>query len=378
MKMKILFVNYEYKPQCGGAGFAIYNLASELHRMGHTVHILAGWDDTYGKPECIQGVHTEFVKIRKKNIHQSTATGMLGFVCRGLWKIYRMTRDFPYDIVQFYFSVPTGLLKYGLCGKLPYVVSLRGMDVPGFHKDKYSLLTRIMKPLNRRIVKEADAVTVLSSEFKKYFQRFEAGVEPVIIPNGLFLQDFRKKELYQDRLAKFVSVTRLTSLKKIDVMIKAFIELHKEYDYISLDIYGEGFQRDELEKMITAGQADAYITLKGYEDEKVLKKKMCEYDVFELLTVSDAFGNVFIEAMACGLPVICAKAGGPCDIVKDHVTGVFVKPGDLGDAVEKMRWCLKHPEQMKQYGMAGRKRAEELYSITGVAEQHIRMFEKIV
>ncbi len=185
MKMKILFVNYEYKPQCGGAGFAIYNLASELHRMGHTVHILAGWDDTYGKPECIQGVHTEFVKIRKKNIHQSTATGMLGFVCRGLWKIYRMTRDFPYDIVQFYFSVPTGLLKYGLCGKLPYVVSLRGMDVPGFHKDKYSLLTRIMKPLNRRIVKEADAVTVLSSEFKKYFQRFEAGVEPVIIPNGL-------------------------------------------------------------------------------------------------------------------------------------------------------------------------------------------------
>lgn len=64
--MKILLVNYEYKPQCGGAGFATYNLARELTALGHEVDVLAGWDYQFGEPESIDGVNAEFVKVHKK------------------------------------------------------------------------------------------------------------------------------------------------------------------------------------------------------------------------------------------------------------------------------------------------------------------------
>lgn len=377
-RMNILLVNYEYKPQCGGAGFGTYNLASQLVQLGHKVDILVGWDYKFGNPENIEGVCAEYIKVHKKNIHQSTALGLLEFVCKGMLRINKMTRKKRYDVVQFYFSVPTGLLKYGVHAKIPYVISLRGMDVPGFHKDKYSLLSIVTKPFNRNIVKNADAVTALSTEFGKMFNLFEPSVEPRIIPNGLEIQDFQVKEHYSDRVSKFVSVTRLTSYKKIDIMIKAFVELHKKYEYISLDIYGEGFQKEELDQMIDEYDAGDYVALKGYENTEVLKKKLCEYDAFELLTVSDSFGNVFIEAMACGLPIICARAGGPCDIVIDHVTGVFVEPNDLNDTIEKMEWCLEHPNEMKAYGNAGRIRVEEKYSIANVAKQHIDMFENIL
>ena len=53
--MKILLVNYEYKPQCGGAGLATYNMAYMFQKMGHEVTLLISWDYTYGKPDMIEG-----------------------------------------------------------------------------------------------------------------------------------------------------------------------------------------------------------------------------------------------------------------------------------------------------------------------------------
>ena len=70
--MRILLVNYEYKPQCGGAGLATYNLAKELNAMGHKVSLLIGWDKRFGKPELIQGIDTRIVYIKKKGILESS------------------------------------------------------------------------------------------------------------------------------------------------------------------------------------------------------------------------------------------------------------------------------------------------------------------
>ena len=70
--MKILLVNYEYKPQCGGAGLGTYNMARTFCSMGHKVSLLIGWDYTYGQPQIIEGMDTYVIKTKKKNIHQST------------------------------------------------------------------------------------------------------------------------------------------------------------------------------------------------------------------------------------------------------------------------------------------------------------------
>lgn len=376
--MKILLVNYEYKPQCGGAGLGTYNMAKAFRKMGHDVSILIGWDYKYGVPEEIEGISTRVIKVKKKNIHQSTPSGLLKFVLMGMVKINQITRKEKFDIIQFYFSVPTGILKFAIHGKIPYVISLRGMDIPGFRNDKYKALSVITKGINYAVTKKAVAVTSLSAEAGKYFADFAPDIKIDVIPNAVDYEMYHAKEKYSKEVCKFVAVSRLTGFKNLDLMIKAFARVHEKYPQIILDIYGEGREQEALAQLIEELNAREYIALRGYADRNKLVKVLPEYDVFSLMSIGDSFGIVFIEAMSAGLPVICAKAGGPVEIILDGETGLFVKPDNLEDTVKIIEYCIENPEMMEQMGRNGRKRVEEYYSIKSVADQHIRLYEKCI
>lgn len=376
--MKILLVNYEYKPQCGGAGLGTYNMACEFARMGHEVTILVGWDKRFGEPEEIRGVRMYVVPVKKKNIHQSTALGMLWFLSGGFHVLRKLTKREKFDIIQFYFSVPTGILKFGIKGKIPYVVSLRGMDIPGFRNDKYKFLSNVTKSLNRMVVKDAAAVTSLSAEAGKYFSAFSPKTQITIIPNAVEYEMYQQKTQYSQSVRKFVAVSRLTGFKNLDLVIRAFSRVHESYPDVSLDIYGEGRERESLLDLIVELKCEAYVKLQGYADREQLISILPEYDVFSLMSIGDSFGIVFIEAMSVGLPVLCARAGGPIEIVVDGETGVFAEPNDIDDTVRKIEFCIKNPCLMENYGRNGRKRVEEIYSRESVAQQHIDLYEGIL
>lgn len=376
--MKILLVNYEYKPQCGGAGLATYNMAYMFQKMGHEVTLLIGWDYTYGKPDMIEGVDTHIIKTKKKNIHQSTAQGMLSFVLKGTWEIRKMTSQKHYDMIQFYFSVPTGILKYGIRNNVPYVISLRGMDIPGFRKDKYKILSMLTRKINRAVVKGAAAVTSLSMEAGRYFTEFSPETHITVIPNAVDYEQYCPKQIYRDKITRFVAVSRLTEFKNLDLMIKAFAEIHDNYPDVILDIYGEGREREKLQQLIVDLEADAYVTLQGYADRAKLIEVLPQYDVFSLMSIGDSFGIVFIEAMSVGLPIICAKAGGPIEIIKDGETGLFASPDDLEDTKRVIKYCIEHPDKMREFGCNGRKVVEKEYSRENVARQHIDLYKSLL
>lgn len=376
--MNILLVNYEYKPQCGGAGFATYNLAKELGRQGHHVELVIGWDYRFGVPEHLSGVPLYIVKLRKKSVHESSPVGVLGFVIKGMPLISKLTNKNDYDVVQFFFSIPTGMLKYGIRRKIPYICSLRGIDVPSTRKDKYAFLRNILNMVNRDIVRRAFAVTALSSELAGWFNNAYPDIPVQVIPNGLDHRLFVPKKHYSKNIKKFVTVARLIRCKNIELSMLAFKRVHEQYPDITLDIIGEGYLHEELNEVIRREGMSAFISLKGYIDSSEIAVKLCEYDVFYLLTVADSFGQVFIEAMACGLPVICADIGGPKEIVVDGVTGIKVIPDDVGSAEKALRCAIEHPDKMQVYGENGYQRVLDKYSIESVADRHIDLYQKVL
>lgn len=373
--MKILLVNYEWKSQGGGAGLGTYNMAREFCNMGHQVSILCGWDYRYGEPEKIYGVKEYFVKVKKKNIQQSTPMGLVEFILRGMIEIYKLTRKEKYDIIQFYFSIPTGILKYAVHGRVPYVISLRGMDIPGLNT-KYRLFSKITAQLNYSITRKAAAVTSLSAEAGKYYTRFASDIHIDVIPNAIEYSLYHQKKRYSCRITKFIAVSRLTAIKNLDLLIEAFSIVHKEYPDIILDIWGEGKERDKLSKLIETNDAKSYIHLQGYADRAELIERLPQYDVFSLVTAGDSFGIVFLEAMSAGLPVICARAGGPMEVIVENETGIFVEPNDLQDTILGIKYCIENPQVMMEMGRKGRKRVEEYYSIEHVAKEHIKLYER--
>lgn len=376
--MNILLVNYEYKPQCGGAGFAIYNLAKEFNRQGHHVDLMVGWDDRFGQPELLDGVRTYVVKLRKKSIHESSPLGVLGFIIKGMPLITKLTKKNSYDVIQFFFSIPTGLLKYGIKNKIPYICSLRGIDVPSARKDKYVFLRKILNLVNRDIVKNSSAVLALSNELAGWFHNTYVDIPVEVIPNGLDCTMFSHKEQYSQKTKKFVTVTRLIECKNIELSMRAFKRVHEMHPEITLDIIGDGYLRKTLEKVICEEEMAEYICLKGYMEPTEIAAKLKEYDLFYLLTIADSFGQVFIEAMACGLPVICADIGGPREIVVNGVTGLSTVPDDEESAVKALEYAIRHPEVMKEYGENGYQRVVSEYSIESVARKHIEVYHRVI
>lgn len=376
--MKILLVNYEFKPQCGGAGLATYNMAKAFAGEGHRVTLLIGWDFAFGQPEALDGVDMHVISIKKKNIHQSTGKGLLGFVFKGIPAMRRLTKKERFDIIQFYFSVPTGLLKYGIRGKVPYVVSLRGVDIPGFREDRYTLMSRLTIPPNLWVTRGAAAVLALSAESAKYYRRIAPEIPITIIPNAVEHAKYQRKETYCGQVSRFVCVARLTSFKRLDLLVGAMARLHEEFPWVSLDIYGEGFLREELEKQIESLDATEYIALRGYESAENLVKLLPTYDVFALPSVAETFGVVFIEAMACGLPVVCADSGGPLEVVVEGKTGFLCKRDDEDDLLRGLRECVLHPEEMERFGRAGWQRVMENYTIPIVATEHLALYGRLI
>jgi glycosyltransferase involved in cell wall biosynthesis len=79
--------------------------------------------------------------------------------------------------------------------------------------------------------------------------------------------------------------------------------------------------------------------------------------------------------MACGLPIICADKGGPADIVVNMETGIKVQPNNLNDSVKAIKYLIDNPQIAEKMGKNGRIRAKSVYSMKGVAQQHLELFE---
>lgn len=341
------------------------------------VTVLYGWDYRFGLPSTNGNISLIPVKIFRKSIHQSGLAGLIFYLVSAWFKIKALFATTTFDLVHFHFSVPTGVLSLALPRGTPYVCSLHGIDVPGFGEEE-KLLKTLSAPLNRRVICGALAVFVPSNALKMALQRWEPKANVVVIPHGIDATLFTPKQIYSPTCRRLVSVARLTKWKGHADLINAFSLLQSQHQDITLDIYGDGEYRPQLEQLIRELKLSESVRLCGSISHCDLFKKMADYDLFVLPSTSEAFGLVFLEAMAFGLPVIAADAGGPGEIVLSGETGLLCKVGDIIDLANKIEFFITNPEKAESYGRKGRKRAEDIYSWDKIVRRYIHVFLKLL
>lgn len=154
--------------------------------------------------------------------------------------------------------------------------------------------------------------------------------------------NYIQKSITKNKKKNILFVSRLVWFKELKTLINVYKEIMRTRDDVNFVIVGDGPQRDHLEKEMPEA---VFLGKKQHND---LPPVYASSDIFVFPSISETFGNVVLEAMACGCPPVVAAAGGPKGIVTDGVNGLHAKPKDTKDFAKQINRLLDDEKLRKE------------------------------
>lgn len=331
----------EYPPILGGVASHLSGLSKALTDLGHEVHIV-----TYGfSHDNVHGVKTiNFPFLRGSS-----------FVWGASSLTKKIVERYNFDLIHAHYILPQGLV--GAIAKRtvkkPLIITSHGTDLLVLGKNYF------YRQLIRRIGNYSDKFIVVSEALKK--KAIELKIKPkklICIPNGVDLKKFSpnqvtsfRKELNLKDEAIVLFVGSLVENKGVDSLIQAFLSVTKTFKNAKLVIVGDGPLKSKLEKLATKLKGSVIFT--GYRTD--VPQILTAVDVLVLPSRSEGLGEVLLEAMASGKPVVATNVGGIPELVKNFENGIIVEPENPSELAEAIISILSNPDLAKKLSENGLK-----------------------
>lgn len=368
--MRILSLNYEYPPIGGGGGNAHEQILREFTAFDDLdVTLVAPTLEPHPKTVAYSGnVRVELIPFFGKRDLQYWRRGE---VIRYLWTHHRALqarlREERYDLCHAFFGFPTGMLAWLARKRLPYIVSVRGSDVPGYNK-RFGLDYIVLTPLLRRIYGNARTVVANSEGLQALFERQFPETRARVTPNGVNTLRFRPIEKSQRDLSSIVAVARLIPRKGIDLLIHACGELHREGAGFECHIIGDGPEKNRLRQLAQSLGLGERIHFHGAMTRDALMEFLPRQGIFALPSYAEGMANAALEAMACGLPLALTETGGSRELIDGN--GIIIPRGDAKRLSTVLGEWLRRPDLVSEMGVRSRARAEEIFSWANAARDY--------
>jgi glycosyltransferase involved in cell wall biosynthesis len=374
--MRLLFVNYEFPPVGGGAAYASLATARELVVMGHQVDFLTSATPGAQKDEEIDGIRVFRVRCHRRSVHDIGLLGALSFLAFAVPRLRALAKHNRYDACHYYFGLPTGVLSCvpGAHRASPYIISLRGSDVPGYSPDLRTL-HYFMLPITRRIWRRAHRVIANSQDLRRLAAASVPGLPVDVILNGAKMPETLPRDVRQRPEGRILTVSRLIERKGLDTLIQAVARSRDRM--LHLDIAGEGPEGPALRQLARSiGVADR-VRFHGFVDRARLGKLYANADVFTLVSLAESCSMAMLEAMAAGLPIVATKVGGNVELIEHNVNGLLVEAENIR-ALESALSALAADSQLRmRFGAYNRALIEQRYGWRSVAQQYEAIFKEI-
>lgn len=286
----------------------------------------------------------------------------------------------PIDLIHAHVAVPDGAAA-ALASRhvgVPWVLTVHGADVDTTIGRSPALRKLVVDTCNA-----ARAAMVVSTSLRD--ELTEAGVRPsqlTVIANGIDPEEMEAAppagELARGRW--IVAVGNLIPRKAFDDLVRALSRLAPAYDDVSLAIVGDGPERGRLTALVDQLGLTSRVVFFGKQPPGRTQRVMAAADVFVLPSWREAFGIVYLEAMALGRPVIACrgKGIGISDVIEDGVTGILAEPRHPDGLAAALRRVLDGPEQAREMGLRARAVALERYTWARNAEAVARVYERVL
>ena len=310
--MKILLTSDTYENQINGVSCSVITLRDELRKKGHDVRVLTLSKDSESKMVKTDYLIGSFPVPFYPDIRQT-----LKFKDKIIKDIISWNPDIVH--IQTEFSIGKIGKKVAKKCNAPIINTCHTFyeDYTGYIIPSKKIGKAIAKKALRKSYKESSAIITPSLKIKDVLNSYGIDNPMSIIPTGIDLERFYKKvstfekaklkaELNISSKAKvIVSIGRLAKEKNLNEIIDYLPDLVKKDNNIIFLIGGDGPYRKKLEQRVSNLNMDKYVRFVGMISPKNTYKYYQLGDVFVCASTSETQGITYIEAMACGIPLVC-------------------------------------------------------------------------
>jgi len=309
------------------------------------------------------------------------------FALSGFWMyqgikdlVNRIRHEFFFDLIHAHVVLPDGFAAMLINKRYhkPLIVTIHGQDI-------YMTIDKNQKCREYiyQVLKSARRVVVVSSILKRLITNNFFGLDNKIqiIPNGVPIVKFSKNmsgmmDKYKDKKI-ILSVGYLIERKAHAYVLEALPTIVKRHPNIIYLIVGNGVEEERLKNQAKHLNIEHYVEFLGQMSHLTAMYLMSICNVFVLPSWNEAFGVVYIEAMAHGKPVIACRGEGIEDVVTDGETGLLVKPKNVESLVEAIDFLLSNPDECKAMGERARELVLKNYTWQKNAKKTLEIYHEL-
>ena len=355
--MRTLVVTNDFPPRPGGIQAYVHSLVT---RMGDAVVYASSW-----KGAAAFDAEQPFPVVRA-----STSLPPRG----ALREARAVAEAEGCDRVWFGAAAPLGMLARGL--GLPSVASTHG------HEIAWARLP-VLRQVLQRVGRDVDALTALGDYtrtrlepvMRAPFTNVPPGVDTTMFRPGSGGDEVRRRLGLTDRPV-VVCVSRLVPRKGQDVLVRALPLVQQRVPDAALLLVGGGPHAPKLRELAAAEGVADDVVMTGSVPWEELPAHHDAGDVFAMPCRSRfgglevvGLGIVFLEASACGKPVVAGRSGGSPDAVRDGETGHLVDGTSVAEVADRVASLLEDPARAAAMGAAGRAWVERDWQWDVLAER---------
>jgi glycosyltransferase involved in cell wall biosynthesis len=327
--MRVTLVTETFFPQLNGVSRTLGQLERHLSEAGDDVQVVHPF---YGKRPEIARARALMVRSVVLPFYKELRLPLPPF-----GRVHRAIDRFRPDLIHIATEATLGLsvLRFALRRRIPVVSS--------FHTnfDQYSahygvgwargLIWRYLRGFHNRTRETyVPSPTTIADLEARGFERLR------LWPRGVDSHLFRPDRSARDAIRRQLGfgpddivigyVGRIAAEKNIGYLTDALAKVGQERPAVRFLFVGDGPSRAEVQDRMGPNARAV-----GYQRGEALADHYAACDLFAFASLTETFGNVILEAMASGLPVVALRAGGPGDIVRPGITGTLIDPSEPPD-----------------------------------------------
>ena len=287
-------------------------------------------------------------------------------------QIAELKRSFDPDVVHYhfgdafcYFHVATARTH-----PAPSLVTLH-MSVAGYMGGSDTVIGRLLRQASWVVGVSEATLADARQTVPDITQRSS------VINNCLDLHHLSPQKLNFDE-PRLLCLGRVIDVKGFDLAIAAFSELRRRFPNSRLIIAGDGPARPDLERQSNALGLTDVVDFLGLVDPGNIPELMNKTTVVLVPSrPGDSFPLVAIQAAQMARPLVAARVGGLPELIMHRQTGLLIEEENIEELVEAVTFLLENPERAVRYGQAGRKQAQELFSLDKCVNAYDVLYRKL-